>query len=338
MRPPSSISSSDPVRAWALVIGAVLLVEAWVALAAPVSPPMERSGGLRLYLSGVQPSFDASVLHWQIERLRHLDEPAEALIIGDSSALIGLDPAVLREQTGLRTEGIATIAHLGVSGQADLLQTYLDRLAPPQVVIAQFGDWSLATSDADADRMGWRAAVRAWIGLDDRPVARWPSHRLRPAARQLLGGGWHQAGARDAAVAEELRRTRGHVDDPLPLQDWSDAPRPRPAVHPDAARGLVRLVRLAQDAGAALLLVHPPVPQVFDSPATRAAYADTAARLKLLLSDLGHGALHTPFAELRPTAEFSSVDHLAADGARRHSRAVARSLVDRDAPAPQEAP
>ncbi len=324
MPPSSSISSSDPARAWALALGAVVLVEALVAAAVPVTPPIEQ--GQRLYLAGRTPTFDESVLQWQLDRLWRMDAAPEALVIGDSSALIGLIPSVIEERTGLPTQSLATIAHLGVHGQAEVLEAYLERRPPPRVVVAQFGDWSLVTSDADADHIGMYAGVRTWLGRDDGPVTLWPSHRLRAAARRMVGGAWYQPGTDDEAIRAHLHAHQGHVRDPTPTDDWATVERPRPGVHPDAAEGLVRLLNVAREAGAALLLVHPPLPAVFDSPEARAGYADTEARVRTLLSRIGHGQLMTPFAPFWPTAAFSSLDHLTGAGARRHSEAVAARL------------
>lgn len=315
------------VRAWAMAIGAVALVETVVAVAVPAAAPIEQ--GARVYLAGRTPSFDESVLQWQLDRLWHMERPAELLVVGDSSALIGLLPALLQERTGLEAESLATIAHLGVHGQADVLQTYLERHpgAPPKVVVAQFGDWSLVTSDADAQRIGMRQAVRTWLGRSDVPESHWPAYRLRARARRLVGGDWHQPGARDDAVRDHLRAHRGQVPDPKPTEDWGAVERPRPGVHIDAAQGLFRLARLAQDAGATLLLVHPPVPEVFDSPTARASYAESAGRLRALLDQVGHGELVEPFSPVRPTRLFSSVDHLTAEGARKHTEAVAKQII-----------
>ena len=324
----STSSSSGGGRSLGLVLAAIASVEVGVALAVPVVAPID--AGARYYLPGVLPSLDASMVQWQGERLRVGDEPpADVLIIGDSAALMGLIPSVITERTGLRTQNLATVAHLGIDGQADVLEEHLARHPAPKTVVFAFGDWSFSATRAELARIGMLRGYREWIGRDERLVASWPSHRLRAAARRVISGAWYEAGRNDDGVRAFLFEHHGYLREPAELADWSKATRPDIAIHPDAADGLARISKAAAGAGAGLLLVHAPIPDVYESPQTRALYQANEALLRRALAQLGSGELLGPFARFAPRRLFGSPDHLNLEGAHIFSAEVADALHPR---------
>ena len=80
------------------------------------------------------------------------DRDCQVLIYGDSSAMVGLDPAVIRQQTGLTTCNIAEFEGMTLIGHTSLVDTFLEHNPRPRFVVFLYtpedlsipNDWSSA--------------------------------------------------------------------------------------------------------------------------------------------------------------------------------------------------
>ena len=80
------------------------------------------------------------------------DKNADVVIFGDSSALFGVDPLLLKARSGLNVINLPnTISSLPVTDDMSL-RRYLARNAPPRLIVFYFAPWNLdyrTTTDAD---------------------------------------------------------------------------------------------------------------------------------------------------------------------------------------------
>lgn len=68
-------------------------------------------------------------------RLQTLPQPVDWLIVGDSSGNQGVVPAKLEEMLGGRALNLCTVADLTMLEDVWMIETYIDRLGPPQNVL-----------------------------------------------------------------------------------------------------------------------------------------------------------------------------------------------------------
>ncbi len=80
------------------------------------------------------------------ERLHGAD--CEVLIDGDSTALVGLSPAIIEKRTGLRTCNIAEVASVKQIVGMTILDTYLTHNQRPRILVFLFGAANLSAPDS----------------------------------------------------------------------------------------------------------------------------------------------------------------------------------------------
>lgn len=75
------------------------------------------------------------VTHEKWEMLDSLSEPAEWLILGDSSAIQGVVPSVIEEQLGGQAINLATTAGIALLDDVWMLEEHIERYGPPKNVL-----------------------------------------------------------------------------------------------------------------------------------------------------------------------------------------------------------
>ncbi len=320
---------------WGLVLGVIVLVEAAAALVGPPASPLDR--GERFYPPTRQPSAGESIINWQLERV--LRTPAELVLIGDSSALYGLDPAVFGQATGLRAQNFGMQGGLGIQGAADTLATYIAHHGPPTAVVFHMGTL-IHTVPGAFDAAEISPAFQEWIGAAS---THWPlplpSLEWRALARALADGRHYSAAYTEAArgpwdsdsvIRDWLDTHDGFYVDRLPRHDWDAVPYLKPELQPEAEAGLRSLFELSAEHDVALFVAHNPIPGRYESAASHAHFRRLEERI-VAISE-GFPAVHvlTPFDRFFPTEAFSNYEHLSPIGAEHNStqlgRVVARSL------------
>lgn len=329
---PSSTSSSSRTggRALGITLGAVCAVELVLALVGPPSTPPILAGE-RFYSAVAQPTQAQSVIQWQMTRLATIDPP-ELVIMGDSSALTGVDPAIVQERTGLRTENLATILTLGIEGQVQMLETLIQTHGPPRMVLFHFSDPTLATDDTgefvSSDAFD---AFEKWTGRAQTPEMLLPSYALRVPARRLVGGQWYASTGRDQYIRSVLEARHGYF--PVQRIDGNDPDVHGAQVALDEANvpALQRLFALAAEHRICLVVLYAPIPASYRS-ATEWLHRQNAARLRELARPWGtYVVVPDPLARYVGDPYFHTYQHLFEDGATQNSVDVAALLGDIDA-------
>jgi hypothetical protein len=309
------------------VIVATVELIAW-----QTGPVSAAQAGARFYPPGAQPTYEQSIVQWQYERaLSESVADTDVLIIGDSSALMGIDPRVIENRTGLRTESMALVAFAHVHGFADALNFFLQHQTAPRLVVLEMAPFGYAVPWSAYEEYGLRDAIANWAGAE-RPV--WPSLSFRARTRAAMAGvsgfpGLDQPrGDRpsDDEVRDELHQRQGGMVETVPVADWSSE-RPVPArVQPEAIEALNRICALSREHGFALLVLHNPVPEPLLTP-TISGRLDAVATAFTDATDTCEQAwVIRPFDRTLPIALFSTLDHLTEEGAQTNSEAIAEVI------------
>jgi hypothetical protein len=119
----------EPARRGLRLYVAVLLATPFVLIVATVfwmSRPV--------YLEHAQYAYLADMGYGM--QLRHAD--CDVLVYGDSTALIGVEPRVIEQMTGLKTCNIAEVAGVQVTNGLMVLDTYLEHNRRPRYVVFEY--------------------------------------------------------------------------------------------------------------------------------------------------------------------------------------------------------
>lgn len=307
-----------------LLAAAVLLgaVELWMRLA-----PSER----------IPPSVEAIIVESQLERAR-AGQPADVLILGDSSALMDVDAAALGQALGgADVVGLGTLGFVGPKGYAAILDRYLDEVrdgAAPRLVVFLINSASLLLTASELEARGFESMVVA--GRFQRPLGPVQGAReklyldvVAPALNPPLPGRYGQVYGWPDDLARVLDAESGTCTDPSePLPEA--APGSRRAYTFTLSEGVRDRLPVLRRALARLgpervRVSITPIPHSKEHDETAAARAAVAAEL---LAELGLPAsswLELP-ASL-PDPSFATSTHLAPAGKSVYTQALAAALV-----------
>lgn len=314
---------------WTAFAVTVALVELAIAAAPPVPSAFDR--GDRFYPPTRVPNVEESTIQWQLDRLRR--EAADIVIIGDSSAMMGLEPMVFEQATGLDVQNYATVSWLHTEGHADVLDAYLRFHGPPRAVVYQMGTLVHVYPHEELLAGGLLDNFRRWMGLTR---ASWPipmpSLSLRDLARDTLEGDHYPAQYTDAVrgrepsdtyVREWLERHSGMNVDHAPRADWASLPPLQATYQPTIESGLVRIFEQGDAHGFPVFVLHNPIPEHFRDPARDAEYTAVEERVLAVAERYESASVIGPFARYLPTELFANFEHLTREGARQNSIIVA---------------
>ncbi len=107
------------------------------------------------HLAAHSPNWSHRMVEAKFRMVEGARQPADLVVLGDSSAAHGVRPEVWQAQTGERVVNLATVAGLGATGDAWLLQAYIDAVgAPKRVVVMHTVDlWDRSVSPALAGQV-----------------------------------------------------------------------------------------------------------------------------------------------------------------------------------------
>jgi hypothetical protein len=163
------------------------------------------------------------------------------LIYGDSSALVGLDPAVIREQTGLATCNVAEFEGVTLVTHTWLVDQFLERNARPRFIVFFYtpedfstpNDWAStnvgtfeAVSFALEHERTWRTAME--LGTHPSITLGWAEQGMRmlmenPRAKAVDADATHVRETRDGQLpvtSSGIMRCDGSRHERLPDAAW----------------------------------------------------------------------------------------------------------------------
>lgn len=312
---------------WLVVIALIAFVEMLVSLGRPYPSPFER--GQRFYPPTRVPAVEESTIQWQLDRLART--PTDVLLFGDSSAMMGLDPAVFAEETGVRVQNFGTVSWLHTEGHADLLELYVEQHGAPEVALYHMGTLIHVYPHEELTGTGLLDNYRSYIGVTEQEGLL-PSMALRGWARDIVEGRHYPAVYTEAPrgrepsddwVRERLESHAGLNVDFAVRSNW-DALGPLQALYrPTIESGLLRMFELADEHRFPLFIVHAPIPDRFQNAERDAEYTYVEEQLSALAEPYATVRVVGPFARYLPTAAFANFEHLTPAGARLNSLALA---------------
>ena len=268
---------------------------------------------------------ESIVVEGQMARARTIPD-ADVLILGDSSALMGIDADQLgRELGGKRVESLATIGFVGPAGFAHLLDETATAGHHFGTVVLVLHGVSLALDERVFGRLGFEAMAE---GHEKR--GRWPTwvrdaiyDRWVATVLDLpLPGSFGRSYGRPADLAAALREHHGSLVDPNTFARSTSEPF-RFQLSPAVATRLDAFASTwARRGTGKLLLLITPIPESRVGPDTLETRATTAAEVQERLG----GATQLPLPASMPDADFASLTHLDAEGRARYTALLAREL------------
>ena len=265
----------------------------------------------------------------QIARARTIPA-ADVLILGDSSALMGVDAGALGRQLGRRVESLATLAWVGPAGYARLIDEYAAR-HPLTTLVLLFHPGALSITEAAFENYGYEREVLGTPQRTGRSVfdaARYSLyvHTIMRAVVLPLPGVYGKEYGWPDGLAARLRDHHGSLVDPNVLKE--DVTAPFAIDSPFAAR----LPALRDAIGAAkpshVYLALTPIAGTRLSPeivADRLAVSTTlATRL-----GLSPGDALLPLPASLPKELFATWTHLSAAGQTRYTDELSALLEPR---------
>jgi hypothetical protein len=254
----------------------------------------------------------------QMRRAERLG-PADLLVLGDSSGLMGVDAARMERPLGRRVQSLATVGYVGPAGYARMLDRVATHTTERPQVLLLLSPVSLAIDEAGFATKGLGLETKVLAGptvapreSEVRPVELIYARLFAPLIRAPMPGrlGFHYGWPED--VARALDDGHGTLIDPNRFEEASVQRPTRFEVTP-AVEARMRVLAVALRAHArAPLFAFTPIPQRAvgaDTEATRAAARDRILAL-LGLPDSAYLALPTAL----PGSLFATSFHLDATG------------------------
>jgi hypothetical protein len=262
---------------------------------------------------------EGTVIGVQLERAPKMGAP-DILIVGDSSALMGVDAIRLGVLLGDRhVESLATFGHVGPAGYAHELELYANgRRSLPTILVLMHGV-SLKLTDREYETFGVERAVLT--GTMD-PRTRIFDRLMAPVLYLPLPGSYGREYGWPEDLAAALQAGQGSIVDPNTYEP-ADAKVFRYEMTPAVARRLDALGATIGRLGAANVLVGvTPMPSAETDESSVRSRAEVQ---KQLASRVGASEIIKLPASMRDD-EFATQTHLSAKGRAKLTEVVAAEL------------
>ncbi|MGI9304779.1 MAG: hypothetical protein ACR2RB_19055 [Gammaproteobacteria bacterium] len=268
-------------------------------------------------------------------------QPVDVLILGDSSCLQGVAPAVLNEELNVSSTNLCTTASVALAGDAWMLSTYLERFPPPTAVLIThtYDTWArdLRPTSLAMVPLSWDF----WRRLQPRANLSAKEQVLYTAARYLPLYANNQGLARRIMYPSKRRTRQIDADgfdpqhDARPASVRRDTTEHREAVGASGdfrmssinRRSLEHISELARDHQFDVFLISSPIYEgVFEDRSFADYYQEVQDSLATFIK--AHPRLHflLPEPVTFPATALQNVDHLTVSGAERFTRTVAAAL------------
>ena len=324
---------------WALVItiATVAIVE-WMAFRTDVLVDNDE-----IFLpSDRAPTLVESIVDAKLNVADEAGQGVDILILGDSSGLMGVDPAVLSERTGRSCYNLCTISLMGVQGHQAILNRYLETHATPSVIIYHFAPNDMRFTEQDLDQWKFLSQVERWLayrqsssGTDkDEPSRRdWtvlPSQKFRTEAQSWLSlessrvrfmnqprGKWPS----HSKVVKELDRRRGFMEETSTFH-W-DSPRDLELVFSEHHKATLRqLMQHINDMGIRMYLVANPLPEMAHTTKTDQHFAAMLNSIEGLAHSFPNVSLPFPQPRYIENTRFATLNHLRPEAVMEHTTQI----------------
>jgi hypothetical protein len=254
--------------------------------------------------------------------------PADLVVVGDSSALMGVDPVLLGQRLNLRVESYALLAWAGPAAWG-AVAAEAGAAGPPKVAVLGVNAAAVGLSDGRYHEKGTEHLIVE--GTRDWPRFPWTAGRDRtyelvvdPLMRFPLPGSYGVAYGYPDVLRARLMENHGGLIDPNRLAAGPAAPvraQPSPAFLGRLPRLWSRLEGLGVER---VMVVSTPVPAARCDAQTEHELAGVRAAIAATARPGWVTALDLPVC--RPDADFATATHLAAPGRAAFTVALAEAL------------
>jgi hypothetical protein len=308
-----AVTTAARAFALPLVAGALFLVVAWA--------------GARLLPAPSALDLEGIVVDGQRARAGTIGD-VDVLILGDSSALMGVDAVALGLALGgARVESLATIGYVGPAGFARLLEDFTARGRRARTVVLMMHGVSLALPESLFVHKGFEARVAGSGPAPRSPVRRFLdqlyARLVAPVLDLPLPGAFGQHYGRPDALADALREGHGSLVDPnryaAKTERFSFVLSEAVASRLDTFRAAAPRLGVSD-----LRVVVAPLPASVVDDQTRSTHAAVA----VAFARRAGGEL-VPLPPSRPDEDFATLTHLSAAGRARFTASLANALLGR---------
>lgn len=293
----------------------------------------------RLYHPNVIPGIAESVVQWQVAHATILNEEQDLLILGDSAALVGLEANLIMEETGLKTWNLGTFGFIYTTGQADILQLFVERNGPPRFLVYHTSHYSFTAKLSKPAVRTWVSRLRRWLAPPEIMAYLLPSMRHRQEIRNSIlamgDEGVSYTGldlprgrfAPDNEIRQQLWENRGSLPDPLEVdleETLGDNLVWRPRFHPDCVDGLERIFEMGRVYGFPILILFNPLPEQGDNEIVRGAMAALESALREVIRPYPWVSIYDPFLRFYPNSYCIDMRHVNIFGALRNTEELVK--------------
>lgn len=294
-----------------------------VAAAALLAVVLHVAGAFQLLPQGAPGNLDQALLREKVRLASDPNAAAPVLILGDSSALMNVSARLLAEELGTPVLNLATLSHVDLAAQAELLRRHLAThpAAPTDLILllhpealwrgpgAQpLGQHLRALLDQNAPGApGATPSFQAPASLSETLGGRLiREHLIQALLPTPLRGAFGHAHGTTWEIARELRRQNGSLQDPSTFQPGSEAPRTEYRLDPAQCTASEALQAEVPATTRLWLGLTPSPESVTDarSVARRRSLLDAWARC------LRPHQVLAQLPESQPDADFASLTHL----------------------------
>lgn len=322
----------------AIVIG--LLIE---SVAYTNYQPSER---IELFLSPDRvPNLVETIVEGKLQAASQKGEQVDVLVLGDSSGLMGVDPRIIRQQTGASAYNLCTVSWLGAEGNLALFRQFIANHGDPTMVIYHFAPSEMRYDAQAIKEFDFVRRVNLWIKAKERinqSVAKqWPElsfkERLflptqshRSSARSLMRWQSARPDRLDVAIGpneshnetlKRFERQGGFIAEHAET-DWSTPPDVLAGISTTQKQSLKELANETSGRGIKLLLVANPLPEIARTEANLRRLQELEAELAKISSDATSVHLMRPVARFYTNEQLANQNHLAASAVERNTREI----------------
>ncbi len=326
-----------------IALAIMLVIESLTAIFYPSYRRRDLSK-YRFYSAGVKPTLEESVIQWQVYHLlESIDEPQDLLLLGDSSCLMGLKPEVFIEENSLETWNLGTVAWISTQGHAKVLEMYLERFAPPRLLVYHVTADQLVMSMKKLESKRLFKRFSRWIEPDSSEFSFLPSLRYRletPRIMRVLFGLISRnkedallnkrrgAFPSDNDVRKILLAQRGFIAENRPYT-WPGAPMSWSGrFSKDCEPGLRHILDLSERYDFDVLFVLNPYPVIARTETTANSLEKIKVELSRILKPYRRASLYSPFIRYYPLDLMARLQHVSAEGAADNSRDISRWIKE----------
>lgn len=306
-----------------------------------LGPSLVIAAGLIVIMAGLgerlpprngERGIEAIIVREQLRRAVTI-RPA-VLIVGDSSALMGVDAGRLSRNLGMEVESLATLGWVGPAGYGHFVSMVSRAFASPRVVILLMSGAGLVVDEGTFVATGYEKQVLGTTGrgaISVRPES-WRDRTYNRIFLALvdppLPGSYGSYYGWPESIGRVLQRDHGSMIDPT-VANWGVSGNYRFEVSEAVQRRLPRLADTVGDLGVGrLYFAITPIPQPAVGPDTILSRAEALAHCTRLLRISEGAILPTPVA--LPQASFATFTHLNEAGRQSYTDTLARVLAARD--------